>query len=248
MQIGCCWFDDERQELINQSNATTWQLNKNEYWVLSLLAKHRGQVVPVELLSFPNDESYQQRISDVDLEEIVKNLRDYLGRSHRSLIELIPSQGIILYNKTIASRNSLFDSPNKAISYAQYILIILMTLIASFFVYSNLNGPDYITPDASRQFTTQDGNVANLYLYRSLSSDLNMDSLANEMADYLKVCKVMPWDAISATMSKDNYAISIVMKKRLATEWRFHNIKVTRDQLQYDFVTPEWLEKVNICG
>ena len=247
MQIGCCWFDDERKELINQSNATTWQLNKNEYWVLSLLTKHRGQVVPIETLSFPSDLKYQSQISQTDLDKIVKNFKKYFGRSHKGLIEIIPTQGIILYNKVISNR-SLLDSPIKVISNAQYIFIMLLTLIASFFVYSHLNGPGYVTPDTSRQFLTQEGNIANLHFYSSESSKVDIGLMANEVTAHLKACEVMSWDTISATMSEDGYAISLVLKKNISDKWIFHNIKINRDQINYHFVTPKWLKKVNICG
>ncbi|WP_076540827.1 hypothetical protein [Shewanella sp. UCD-KL21] len=250
MQIGCCWFDDKQKVLSNQSKATTWQLNNNEFWVLSLLAKHRGQVVPIESLSFPTDGQHQQQISEEDLQQIIALFQDYLGASHSRLIELIPNQGVILYTKVVAGKNGLFDSPNKVMSYGQYIVIILLTLIALFFVHSHLNNQESVKPDASREFLTQQGNVSNLYLYTSKASeiDLDLNSIADRISNQLRNCPIMPWDVISATLAEDNKAVSIVMKKRLPDRWRFYNIKVMRDQAQRRFVTPEWLKKVNICG
>ncbi|WP_153916284.1 hypothetical protein [Shewanella sp. TC10] len=251
MQIGCCWFDGEQKELINQSNATKWQLNNNEFWVLSVLAKHRGHVVPIELLSFPYGHGdYQQKLSVSDMEQIVENFQDYFGQNHRGLIELIADQGAILYNKVAVNNTSLLDTPVKVISNAHYILIILMTLIASYFVHSNLNKPDFKVPAFNEQFFTQEGNLATLSVYvpsgRSIDEDFKAQ--VNYGLSELKKCPVMPWDSITATTASDSRTVSIVLKKRIQEGWKFHNIKLFRESENQAVVDPLLLKEVNICA
>ncbi|GIU52300.1 hypothetical protein [Shewanella sp. KT0246] len=251
MQIGCCWFDGEHKELINQSNATKWQLNNNEYWVLSILAKHRGHVVPIELLSFPEGlDGYQQKLSIAEMEQVIENFQDYFGSNHRGLIELITDQGAILYNKVAVNHSSLLDTPVKVISNAHYILIILMTLIASYFVYSNLNDPDYIVPAFSERFFTQQGNLATLSIYSS-GEEYQGDKLifrANHALSELKKCPVMLWDSITATTASDNKTVSVVLIKRTLDGWKFHNIKLIRESIEQSVVNPAWLKEVNVCA
>ncbi|MCL1068754.1 hypothetical protein L2735_18460 [Shewanella olleyana] len=251
MQIGCCWFDDKHKELINQSNATKWQLNNNEFWVLSVLAKHRGHVVPIELLSFPEElGDYQQKLSVSDIEQIVENFKDYFGKNHCSLIEVIADQGAILYNKVATNHSSLLDSPVKVISSTHYILIILMTLIASYLVHSNLNEPDYKVPTFSEQFITKQGNLVSLNMYQS--SDKEDDSTfrlqAKKALRELKKCPVMLWDNITATAASDEKTVSVVLKKRTAEGWEFDNIKLIRESADQRVVNPTWLKEVNICA
>ncbi|KPZ69776.1 MULTISPECIES: hypothetical protein [Shewanella] len=249
MQIGCCWFDDERKVLINQSTATKWQLNHSEYWVLSILAKHRGQVVPIETLAFLEEEQgCHQKLSVDEMEQLVENFKDYFGDSHRGLIELIADQGVILYNRVVGHHSSLLDTPNKAISNAHYILIILMTLLACNFVYSNLSAPEFVIPDVSRTFESQSGASVVFKLYGDDKSERDFSEVADTSIAALKQCDTILWDSISATLAKGDNSVSILLKKQVDKGVRFHNIKVLRDNPELLFVSTAWLKKVRICG
>ncbi|MCC4831703.1 hypothetical protein LMH66_03550 [Shewanella sp. 10N.7] len=252
MQIGCCWFDDEQKELINQSNATKWQLNYNEYKVLSILAKHRGHVVPIESLSFPEEhDGYLHSLSLAEMEQLVENFQDYFGDAHRGLIELIADQGAILYTNVVVNRSSLLDSPTKVISNAHYILVILMTIIASYFVHSNLKDSGFRVPDFSGEFITPAGHLAKLYAYESEGSEDyhgGFLSRSENALSELSKCDVMDWDSLLVSIARDNRTISVVLKKRDQDGLHFENIRVIKEDPQMTVVNQDWLKEVNICG
>ncbi|WP_445778223.1 hypothetical protein [Shewanella sp.] len=160
MQIGCCWFDTERHLLVDQAKSTQWHLNVNEYWVLTQLVQHRGQVVPLSQLDTVDiSGNAAHQLTHTELVGIIYHLIDYLCASHHDLIEYIPEQGVILYPTTPIKHPRVLELPNRLLSLGQYGVIIGTLLAMLFFLWSHINPPWFTKADVLRQVMTSNGKV-----------------------------------------------------------------------------------------
>lgn len=253
MQIGSCWFDQHHRQMIDQISENIWRLNDQEFWVLELLTKHRGQVVPIDRLSAMHKEQGASRPNSVmthqDIRKIITAIRQFVGREYASLLEYIPEQGAILYIKPISQKRRLMDSPNKLISYGQYFAMILLSLGTLYFVYTSLSSPKFVQPNYSRVVTSQAGNPVQLMVYTSTSSKERISkTVISEMTKEIEQCHTVFWETIIVSFSVDRLSLNIVMRKESDTGWLSHNVKILRNEIFSQSLVPEWLHRVGVCS
>ncbi len=248
MQIGCCWFDTERHLLVDQAKSTQWHLNVNEYWVLTQLVQHRGQVVPLSQLDTVDiSGNAAHQLTHTELVGIIYHLIDYLCASHHDLIEYIPEQGVILYPTTPIKHPRVLELPNRLLSFGQYGVIIGTLLAMLFFLWSHINPPWFTKADVLRQVMTSNGKVIQLSVFDSHTPQdaiLHADCLSTQ----LRLCHDVHWDAIYAAISADRHYVSVLLTQSTKTDWLYKNLKIRVDNMHSPFMTQEWLHKVHICG
>jgi hypothetical protein len=248
MQIGCCWFDNARRLLTDQSTATPWHLNDNEFWVINQLVQHRGQVVPLSVLAtvvVSGDCAHQ--LSHAELLSIITKIINFLCQRHTDLIEYIPEQGVILYATVTTNRTKILELPNRLLSLGQYLFIITMLLGVLLFVYSNLNHSQLVQADVLRQVLTSDGRIIQIFVFSSYNQQdalLHADSLSTQ----LRLCHHVPWDLINVALSADQHYMSFILTDSSQTIPLVDSVKVNIDNMSTPFITQEWLQKVHICG
>ena len=248
MQIGCCWFDNERRLLVDQTKSTQWQLNDNEFWVLAQLVQHRGQVVPLSMLeAVVISGEIAHQLNHTELVNIIYHISDYLCNSHNDLIEYIPEQGVILYPMTQVKHPRIFDLPNRLLSLGQYGVIIGALLALLFFLWSHITPPLLAKADVLRQVITPNGKVIQLSIFDGKHPQ---DALlhAECLSTQLRLCHDVRWDSISAAISTDRHYVSFMLSQSNEPMWRFKNVKVRVDNMHLPFITEQWLHKVHICG
>jgi len=248
MQIGCCWFDSTQRLLINQTSAVQWHLNDREYWVVSQLVQHRGQVVPLSILeAVAISADSPQPLSQVELLEIIDKITDYLCNNHSNLIEYVPDQGVILYAFASAKHTKIFEQPNKLLSVGQYLFIIVIILSVLLFVYSKLNPPELTQADVVQQILASDGRIVQLFVFGNNNpqdAQLHADCLSSQ----LRLCHHIRWDSINMTLSSNQHYVSFTLGDSTAEIPLVNSIKVNVDNMSVPFITQEWLLKVAICG
>jgi hypothetical protein len=248
MQIGCCWFDNAQRLLTDQSTATQWHLNDNEYWVLNQLVQHRGQVVPLSLLATvvaSGDCAHQ--LSHAELLDIINKIINHLCHRHINLIEYIPEQGVILYATVTTKRSKILEMPNRLLSLGQYLFIIAILLSILLFVYANLNPPQLAQADVLRQVLTSDGHIIQLFVF---GNDNQQDALlhADCLSTQLRLCHHARWDSITMTLSANQGYMSFILTDSSEAIPLVNSIKVSIDNMSTPFISQEWLQKVHICG
>jgi hypothetical protein len=248
MQIGCCWFDNARRLLIDQSTATQWHLNDYEHWVLSQLVQHRGQVVPLSVLkTVVISGNCAHQLSHAELINIIAKIINYLCQRHIDVIEYVPEQGVILYATVTTKRTKILELPNRLLSLGQYLFIIAILLSVLLFVYANLNPSPHGQADVLRQVLTPDGHVIQLFVF---AIDNQQDALlhADCLASQLRQCHQVPWDSINIALSANQHYMSFILTDSSQTIPVVNSIKVSIDNMSTPFITQEWLQKVHICG
>ncbi|MCL1141273.1 hypothetical protein [Shewanella gaetbuli] len=241
MQIGRCWFDQQKKQLIDQSTEQIWSLNEHEFAVLAQLVFHRGRVVSLEQLS-------PIKITNEELTHVVESICRYLGEQHKSLIEYVPEQGIILHKKVISHPFRLLDSPKRAISYGNYILILILTVLAMTFVYSNLSYPTNTKPNFARQILSTQGNITHLLVYGNKQNNDSLRRKTEAISRHLRRCNILPWQSITVAFSEDNLNLSVVMKRKNSDGWEFNNAKLILPNLDHYHVHSDWYKEVSICA
>jgi len=248
MQIGCCWFDNTRRLLVDQTTATQWHLNDHEYWVLSQLVQHRGQVVPLSMLetvAISGDCPHQ--LSHAELLDIISKIINYMCQRHTNLIEYVPEQGVILYTTATAKRTKILELPERLLSLGQYLFIIVILLGVLLFVYSKLNPPEFAQADVLRQVLTPDGHIVQLFVFGNNNQQdaiLHADCLSSQ----LRFCHNIRWDSIHVALSANQDYMSFTLTDASETTPLVNSVKVSIDDMSTPFITQQWLQKVHICG
>jgi hypothetical protein len=248
MQIGCCWFDNTRRLLVDQTTATQWHLNDHEYWVLSQLVQHRGQVVPLSMLetvAISGDCPHQ--LSHAELLDIISKIINYMCQRHTNLIEYVPEQGVILYTTATAKRTKILELPERLLSLGQYLFIIVILLGVLLFVYSKLNPPEFAQADVLRQVLTPDGHIVQLFVFgnnNQRDAILHADCLSSQ----LRLCHNIRWDSIHVALSANQDYMSFTLTDASETTPLVNSVKVSIDDMSTPFITQQWLQKVHICG
>ncbi|WP_182770335.1 hypothetical protein [Shewanella sp. SG41-4] len=248
MQIGCCWFDNTRRLLVDQTAATQWHLNDHEYWVLSQLVQHRGQVVPLSMLeTVAISGECPHQLSHAELLDIIGKIINYMCQRHTNLIEYVPEQGVILYTTAATKRTKILELPERLLSLGQYLFIIVILLCVLLFVYSKLNPPEFAQADVLRQVLTPDGRIVELFVFGNNNQQdaiLHADCLSSQ----LRLCHNIRWNSIQVALSVNQDYMSFTLTDSSEAPPLVNSIKVSIDNMNTPFITQQWLQKVHICG
>ncbi|MDP5146833.1 hypothetical protein ORI98_10335 [Shewanella sp. ULN5] len=240
MQIGCCWFDRQNKQLIDQSKDISWPLNDQEYWVLEQLVLHRGQVVSIHQLKLPS-------MHRTTMIKIVDSFIHFLGKEHASLLEYIPDQGVILYKNATSQPSSLMMSPLGPMSYSQYLIVMLLVIAGCVYAYSGLSTTSHIKADYSEQILSKQGGLTQLLVYAADDEQDKLNEKIDFIVKHIKSCDAIIWQSITLALSSDKLSFSLVMKQQTDASWLYHNVKLSRAYLDQKWLSAEWLKEVHIC-
>lgn len=244
MQIGGCWFDSDRQELIDRNKGQVWHLSREEFFVLKRLIKNQNKVVSKQKLL---KELTSNVNAELQLVDIIYQLRGFLGPEYGALVETVSDQGYLLHSTLKCSEKRLTDSPYKSISVLIYGIFTTILLVLMFWIYSELDPPYSIDTFFVQEIKLKNNQTIDLDLYPNAS--LNQKKLIakmNPLKMNLRQCSGSKWDQISLSVSDDNALLNIVLFKE-GDKPLFKNVKVLLSNTNFSFMNLDWLYKVGIC-
>lgn len=245
MQIGNCWFDSQRQVLIEHNSQKSYQLSVNETRILSLLLKHKNQVVSNVALV---NEMILEGDKELELTDIIHNLKQVLGKKYAPLIEAVADQGFLLHTHLVNTSYSLLDRPYKVISIIKYVLVIGFIVSLIFWISSIYDAPYtdqsvYIEP---QQFY-QDPQLELLFYPVNYQQYQQLKPHLLAFSKQIKQCKNSLWSKISVSVSSDTSFANILAFKEKQNKPIFHNIKIFEPDVDFKFISPSWLIEVGLC-
>ena len=245
MQIGCCWFDSQRQEMIDQSRGKVWQLSDDECYVLQRLMKNKDKVVSKQKLLRGLSDHINAELALVD---IIYNIRTFLGQDNAPLIETVADQGYLLHSKLKLTSKSLVGSPFHSMSVLVYSIFTSIILVLMFWIYSEVDHPYYIDTYFEQTVYTQSHQAIDFELYpASKKQKKALSNKVNHLLSTLKHCKSSPWNVISLAISSDDRLINLILMNNENAKPDFKNIKITSPDLDFSFINEQWLVEAGIC-
>lgn len=246
MQLGGCWLNSERQILITQSTGEVFELTADEFTILRLLVDHQEKVVSKALLL---RELTGHANAELELVDIIYNLRGYLGTEYAGLIETVADQGYILHARIKRHSRPLSDSPFKTMSVLVYSFLTGVILLLMFWIYSEVDHPYCIDSYFAEQVPVGNGHAVEFSYY---PIDYHQKKVLKPQMEHfvrqLKACQFVPWDTVSLSVSVDGMLTNIMLLKQTDKRPEFDNIKLFQKGVELDFINPVWLKEVGVCG
>lgn len=245
MQIGCCWFDLQRQEMIDQSKGQVWHLNNEECQILRHLVKNQNKVVSKQKLLRGLTEHLN---AELELADIIYKIREFLGPQYAPLLETVADQGYLLHSQLKSRGNSLVDSPFQSMSVLVYMIFTSIILILMFWIYSEVDHPYSIDSYFERTIYTQSKQPVDFEFYpANKNQKLHLTNKINRFVSTLQTCQASRWNLVSMAVSLDNRLINIILLNNKIPEPEFKNIKVISPDLDFSFLNRQWLLEHGIC-
>ncbi|WP_025819280.1 winged helix-turn-helix domain-containing protein [Shewanella marina] len=243
MQIGGCWFDIDRKELINQSKALTWYLAPQELALVEIMFAHQGRVVSIPHLIH----SLQWHgVNEARLTVMMQKLARFIASDDGTLLELVSDQGYILHNRPMPRK--LFDNPYRGISVRHYLLLVTLIFGMVIFVYSKLDNHASVLPKFERQVITENKQVIDFNVYGTEQQKQLLSNRLDGFLGLLQQCDTVNWDSISTSLSADTQMFNIVLKRDNEGEVELQNLKVFTRAQKPNFMSMRWLKEAGICA
>ncbi len=245
MQIGCCWFDAEKHQLLNQDSSLSWQMPEHESAVLTQLVVHRGQVVSNQTLV---QVLHASGVLDAKLYDIIQKIRRFLGQKDALLLEKVADQGYILHDRATGPSMSLWRQPKRMIPLWRYLLLAGLTLGIIAFMYTRVGHADFFEPHHQETFITTQGKVITLHWYDDPKRRLVLRSSVNHIKTALQTCNQLAWSSIYLSISQDGKMVNLLSKRGKGLEEQTKSIKLIVEPGKANFVDKPWLTQVGICN
>lgn len=246
MQLGNCWFDSEKNELVNQTNGESWQLPRAELQVLNLLIEYRGKTVAKPLLK--SGDGQHPPLSDSSVTRAVFMLRSFLGPQYESLIETVKGQGYLLKHKRCRRHLSRLNLGLNRIplwSIATVTAVILAG-IALLRLPSASEPPP--PPLKTLRLALPSGQQLNLILYASSkTNNALLLSQAEELRLGLSQCASSSWKNVYLSLSHDKQILNMTLRGEHMGQSIVRNLKISDLRHPKAFISNAWLQEVNIC-
>lgn len=246
MQIGCCWFRAQEQQLLNQVSERCWDLEPDEFQVIQYLIEYQGKVVSrVELIQILTQYYRGSRPSE-RLEQIIHRFRQFLGEEHASYLGKMSDQGYVLYNKPIKKSTGILGTPFIKVEPLPFFLLLFLGLMTLCVFASRITNPTSISPNFSHQFTFANDRVAEISFYTGKQKMQTIKPFAKQMISQVAACAAVPWQSISVSVSNGQNMLTIFLDDK--TQKANHKIiKLFSDDFNADILDEHWLKKVGIC-
>lgn len=250
MQLGDCWFDDARGELVNSVSGDVWHLPRAELQVLRLLVQHPDTVVCKTDLRRGDEEHGD--LSDSSVARAVFMIRSFIGPGSELLIETVKGQGYMLRLQAPAP---LKPAPSRLlcrrVSVVPVWLLSLMMLLAigasAYYVY-RVGEMSPTVPLRVDILSQTDGQPVRLVLYaHSRSNNTLLLDRASVIGAALTACRASRWRDVFVSLSHDSRVLNLTMRGDYLGQAVVRNLKVSDGREPRAFISPEWLREVDIC-
>lgn len=247
MLLGDCKFDKDAAELVNQITHEQWHLPRAELQVLSLLIKHRGQLVSKHELKTGSGE--HAPLTDASVARAVFMIRSFLGPQYECLIETVKGQGYLLRQQVCHGRRSLTPAALKSIPlWAVGILFGFMFGLSAIYFVSIDHGIPTV-PLVYRELAVGEHQQVKLSLYANSKTNNGMLlSLGEQFAQHVEACGQSVWDHAYLSLSHDKQILNITLKGERLGQSVVRNLKISDFRHPKLFINTVWLNEVNICG
>lgn len=247
MQLGNCWFNAEKGELVNQDNGDSWHLPRAELQVLHLLIEYQGKLVAKPLLK--SGDGQHSPLSDSSVTRAVFMLRSFLGPQHESLIETVKGQGYLLRHKRRRRQLTRFSRPFNPSWVWGLVVIALVMLVSMSVLQMPLASDPPPAPLKTLPVSLLSGQKLNVILYASSkTNNALLLKQANEMQLSLSECKASSWKNIYLSLSHDKQVLNMTLRGEYLGQSIVRNLKVSDLRQPKEFITQAWLKEVDICG
>ena len=249
MQLGNCRFDIDNGELINLDSGDVWHLPRAELQVLILLVEYQGKVVAKPLLKSGNGEGIP--LSGPSVARAVFTLRSFLGPQYESLIETVKGQGYLLRHHrcrkhTGVTRQRFFQRFSKYIAAVSVIFILLFCIV--WVSISNDDIPATL-PLTVNTVDLLSGHQVKVILYSpSKTNNALLIKQGQQMQTSLGECSITTWDEVFLSLSHDKQVLNITLRGEHLGQSIIRNLKISDLRQPKQFISAEWLLKVDICG
>ncbi|MCL2913571.1 helix-turn-helix domain-containing protein [Shewanella corallii] len=246
MQIGGCWFDTAKRQLVGRTDGQVLSLTDDEFNVLDLLVTCQNKVVSRQALLSVLE---QHENPELELIDIIHKLKSFMGDKYAPLLETVADQGYMLHSRLKHNSSSLTDSPNQAMSILLYSLLTAVILVMVFWLYSEVDTPKNIEGYYTHQVSLQSGELIPVHVYPvpRIAGRKDREGQVSFFIDQLKQCNRVSWDEVSVSFSGDDSMFNILLLKRVAGVPQYENIKVFATDVNISFINPAWLEKAGVC-
>lgn len=246
MQIGGCWFDAQKRQLVGRTDGQVLSLSDDEFSVLDLLVSQQDKVVSkqalLELLS-------EHANPELELVDIIHKLRTFLGDKYAPMLEIVADQGYLLHKQLKQRKTTLTDSPYQTMSILLYSFLTAVILLMVFWLYSEVDTPKNIEGYYTHQVTLKSGAHLPVHVYPvpRIAGRKDREAQVEFFLDQIKQCQTVPWEEVSVSFSGDNNMFNIILLKRSQDEPVYENIKVFQKDVNISFINPAWLVKAGVC-
>ncbi|KEK29483.1 winged helix-turn-helix domain-containing protein [Shewanella xiamenensis] len=246
MQIGCCWFCVRKQQLHNQISDRCWDLEPDEFLVIQYLIEHQGKVVSrLELMQIVF-QHYRGRRPYERLEQIIHQLKRFLGDDNLSYIGKMSDQGYVLYKAPVKKVSGILGTPFIKIEALPFFLLLSLGFITFCVFFNRIGNPTSISPNYSQQLTLADDRVAEVSFYTGKQKMKTIKPFANQFISQVSACAVFPWQSISVSVSNGQQMLTIFLDdKTKSTNYKV--IKLFSNDFNSDDFDLNWLKQVGIC-
>lgn len=246
MQIGCCWFRVQEQQLLNQVSERCWDLEPDEFQVIQYLIEYHGKVVSrVELIQVLT-QYYRGKRPSERLDQIIHRFGQFLGEEHASYLGKMSDQGYVLYKKPIKKSTGILGTPFIKVEPLPFFLLIFLGLMTLCVFASRIANPTSISPNYSHQLTLANDRVAEISFYTGKHKMQSVKPFAEQMISQVSACTGFPWQSISVSISNGQKMLTIFLDDKAQTA-NYKIIKLFSDDFNADIFDESWLKKVGIC-
>ncbi|MCL2918942.1 winged helix-turn-helix domain-containing protein [Shewanella litorisediminis] len=250
MQLGNCWFDDAKGELINRASGDVWHLPRAEAQVLRLLLSQADQVVTKAQLRQGDDEHGE--LSDSSVARAVFMIRSFLGPGSELLIETVKGQGYRLHLTPIkAPVPAKRRLPSRRLGpvpiWIPALLMLALLFVGGYFAL-RVGEMSPTAPLKVQSLVQADGQMVKLVLYaHSRSNNTLLLEKAAELATVLGDCRHSRWRDVFMSLSHDSRVLNLTLRGDYLGQAVVRNLKISDGRSPRRFISPDWLKEVDIC-
>ncbi|MCG9695726.1 helix-turn-helix domain-containing protein [Shewanella sp. Isolate11] len=244
MQIGSCWFDIAKAELVNHENDTSWQMPEADFQVLKLMVKHRGQVLSKQQLQ---DCVNQGTTASASFEETLYRIRLFVGNTNATLFEAIDNQGYVLHQKVKRTSRSFMDLPGNDVTYKNTMLIISQVLLLFILLYAFFEPTKNLFFFKEQSLITQNGSLGYYSVFSSDEVAQDANPNVNHFLAELQGCDHLDWEKMFYSLSKDERVLNIALKRYDQQGLAIKNVKAIAPENDFKFIDQPWLKSMEIC-
>lgn len=250
MQLGHCRFDIGKGDLINQDTGVVWHLPRAELHVLTLLVEYQGKVVAKPLLESGHEDDSQ--LSSASVSRAIFTLRSFLGPQYETLIETVKGQGYLLrpHRARKHSDKSWLKTLIKPLQILLVVIALVSVLLAVFWWFNQATeSVSPALPLSVETITLTSGQQVDLILYSpSKTNNELLIEQSQQLIQGLQLCPVTIWTRVFLSLSHDKQVLNITLRGDHYGQSLIRNLKISDLRQPKQFVTPQWLEKLNICS
>ncbi|GGQ31821.1 CadC family transcriptional regulator [Shewanella litoralis] len=250
MQLGHCRFDIGKGDLINQDTGVVWHLPRAELHVLTLLVEYQGKVVAKPLLESGHEDDSQ--LSSASVSRAIFTLRSFLGPQYETLIETVKGQGYLLrpHRARKHADNSWLKTLIKPLQILLVVIALVSVLLAVLWWFNQASeSVSPALPLSVETITLTSGQQVDLILYSpSKTNNELLIEQSQQLIQGLQLCPVTIWTRVFLSLSHDKQVLNITLRGDHYGQSLIRNLKISDLRQPKQFVTPQWLEKLNICS